>query len=796
MNSLTELNGYVNNFSLTYSDDRLANVIFDRPVPTNQSQSVDRGFTTPASVGYDIVEILNAPQSSPNYTIDVSNLAGATVTWASLPSGVTVSNPSAGVYIVNGFEDKLSWDAIKSPTIDFSDDYFGSWTYTSSISYYSVTDGAQTKSWTTAVTVNNILFWTTSTQFIYELSAVSTIIGEPLLGNLDAAYPTATWTVTITPSSTLSINTFTTTGTGGTFSVNASTKVVTITGTRAQVNSRLSGLRIDANGNAVDFILTYFASNNVNAVTDSELQTLISQGLAILGAVSQPLIYYNEDTAFLLTGAPLITDIPFDGTGNYVYTITPNTTAAVSTASFAGTGGTISINSSTKVITIQGTRSQVNGRLSQITITPGVDYQQNFNFQYAVSTPRADTANKIQAVLIGSVDTEIINMNLNRNYTANNPNLIFATNTPQISDNDATNPTYTVIFNCAQGEWTYATNSSPYTESSISNPLQLSGSKEYINSRFAEIKFYPNSGVSANTTFTYTQIKNGVTQVNQSVGLIGSTGTYSGARNILLTFSQNFTPSVSDFRYGKIDSIFMVGGGGGGSGSGPNFGGGGGGGGGVRYSTTDILFQANTSYPIVIGAGGLGGNSLYDSTLGIWGKGGTDGGTTSAFGLSISGGVGPKTPYTTFQGTFQVASAVGGASGPQIGLTNDDNGRAGGTSAANSSNGTNAGGGGGHYSVNTSTGKNATSTRGGNGENGADRPGWENSVWGAGGGGGGSPTRGSANANAAGRGANPTEPATVPTSFPNSGGGGGGGFGSFPGTDGRPGIVIIAIASR
>ena len=293
MNSLTELNGYVNSFNLTFTDDRLANVIFDRPVPTNQSQSVDRGFTTPASVGYDIIEIVNATQSLPSYSINVSNLAGATVTWASLPAGVTVSNPSTGIYIVNGFQDKITWDLIKSPTIDFSDDYVGSWTYTSSISYYSVVDGAQTKSWTTSVTVNNILFWTTSTQFIYELSTTSTIIGEPLLGNLDTAYPSATWTVTVTPSSILSINTFTTTGTGGTFSVNASTKVITITGTRAQVNSRLGGLVINANANAVDFILTYFASNNINGVTDSELQTLISQGLAILGAVSQPSIYYN-----------------------------------------------------------------------------------------------------------------------------------------------------------------------------------------------------------------------------------------------------------------------------------------------------------------------------------------------------------------------------------------------------------------------------------------------------------------------------------------------------------------------
>jgi len=634
MNSLTELNGFVNSFTLAYTDQRLPNVIFDRASPTNQTQSVDRGFTLSASLGIEITEILNPASSQPVYTIDVSNLNGATVTWASFPTGVTVTNTTAGVYVVEGFQDKTQWDAIKSPTIDFSDDYYGSWTYTSSISYTKFGSGAQTKTWTTSVIVNNILFFSNASQFIYELSAVSTITGVPQLGNLDAAYPGVTWTVTITPSATLSINTFTSTGTGGTFSVNGTTKVVTITGTRSQVNSRLSGLRIDANANAVDFVLSYFTSNSLNAVTDTKSQTLISQGLSILGAVTQPTIYYIEDSNFTITGAPVITDVGYDGSNLYIYTITPSDTAAIQSATIGGTGGTASFNASTKVISIQGTRSQVNGRLNAINIVTGVDYGVNFNLQYRCVTPRNDQADKIQVAAVGSNDTEVTNMNISRTYLSNQPNFIFSSNIPQISDLDATNPTYTVVFNSANGLFNIALNVSPYVEGSApTNPFSITGTKDFINQKFGAIQFYPTAGFSSNTTFTYTQFKNGVQQVSQEVALLGSAGTYP-YRVVDFISSQNWTPRPGDVLYGKIDSLLLVGGGGGGSV-------GGGGGGEVIYVTADYTLQ-NTSYSIQVGAGGAGSTT----------SSGNNGQNTVAFGYTARGGGGgqPVTNYSPFVG--------------------------------------------------------------------------------------------------------------------------------------------------
>lgn len=653
MNSLTELNGFVNGFSLPYTDIRLANVLFDRPNPVNQTQSVDRGFTITGSVGFDIIEILNAANSTPSYQIDLSGLASASLSYASVPAGVTVTETSPRVYVITGFTDKATWDLIKSPTIDFADDFVGAWTYTSTISYVSALDGGQTRSWTTAVTVNAVLLLTAPTQFVYALSAVSAITGAPLLGNLDAAYPGVTFTVVITPNTILSINTFTTTGTGGSFSVNASTKVVTISGTRAQVNSRINGLRIDANAVAVDFALTYAVSNSLNGVTDSRTQTLISAGLAILAAVTQVQIYYNEDTAFLLTGAPVINDVGFDGSGTYGYTITPSTPSAISTITVTGSGGTASFNNSTKVLTLTGSRSEINARLSLITVTPGVDFASNFTLSYACSTPRADTATKVQVVSIGSTDTEVVNMNVNRNFLANTSNSIFATTTPQISDNDATNPTYTVVFSCNNGIFSYSTSLSPVVDSGGSSPLSITGTKTFINDRFSSVKFYPTVNFSGNTTFTYTQFKNGVQQVSQSVALIGAANTFASVLIQILN-SQTYTPTPELLLYSQYEIVLVGGGGGGGA----SIGGGGGGG----AVTTAVGQQwINQTYNAVVGAGGLGGTFVPDAganTNALYS--GQNGTATTFAGLSAAGGLGATTNYSSFTGQ---TSPVGGTSG-------------------------------------------------------------------------------------------------------------------------------------
>jgi hypothetical protein len=654
MNSLTELNGYASALSFDFTDNRSANVTFDRATPTNQTAIIDEGFTLSTPIGIEITEIINSDVSAPTYTINVSSVAGTTVTWASLPSGVTASTPSTGVYRLSGLKTKAHWDAIKTATITPPSSYNGIFSYTSTIAYYSQADGNLTKAWTTTVTVNDVVFLTTPLEFTYPASATTTIANTTQIVNVDASYPGATWTVVATPSSTSSIDTFTTTGTGGTFSVNSTTKVITISGTRAQVNSRLAGLQIDSNSTSVDFSITFALSNNQNGTTDSNIQVMKSQGLIYLGAVTTPTIYFTEDAASVtMSGIPLITDSSYDGSGEYTFTVTPSNTSAIRSMATTGTEGSSSFNATTKVLTVLGTRSQINTRMLTMTLSTAVDWGTDFTLSYAVSTPREDTASKLQVLACGSNDIEITNMNVTRSYIGNRENTVFSSDIPNISDFDtAESNTYTISFSSSLGLFGFA------TETPVST-LTFTGTKAQCNAKFSAVRFWPTAGVSSNGTFTYIQQKNGVEQVNQNVTFTGTAGTYQDSRTISLTDSTQWTPTFADYQYGQF-AICIVGGGGGGG----YYRAGGGGGGEVKYYI-DQQFR-NQTYTATIGAPGLGGGSnrgftgIYNTGLQNGSSGGTTTFSTSGQSFSANGGSG-GTSFLGLDGGNQ--NPKGGAAG-------------------------------------------------------------------------------------------------------------------------------------
>lgn len=1057
MNSLTELNGYASALSFEFTDNRIPNVTFTTPTAVNQSQIVDEGFSFNSSVGIEILEILNASQSQPTYTINVFNLTGATVSWASLPTGVTVSNPSPRVYTLSGITSKAQWDAVKYATISMPANYNGIWSYTSTIAYYSQANGNQTKSWVTSVTVNDIVFLTTPLEFTYTASNTALVTNGTQLINLDASYPSATWTVVGTPNDKASISNWTTTGTGGTFSVNSTTKVFTIVGTRAQVNSRLAGLTLTTNAEDTDFSINYAVSNSLNSTTDNAIQTFKSYNLTKLTNTSPS--YFIEDASFNnVTGVPVITDTPYDGAGSYNLKITPSTTtgvvtissqplaktmsnagaASTSTAQFkfgtasmspngtatsyvstnvnlndfnfgandftidfwirvpvqtasggimnkisssaygshlgwsitlqngyveflggfnpptttsplvgvarlgitsrltadtwthiafsckdgmvstykngtreqqtalttiadstgnlqigkgyyfndglgnnggywretwtsvatgaaltpvrnenssidsitinnggngyvtpptitisapaggnnavltavrnaetnsitsvtvtnggggyataptltfsggggvnaaatanisngvitsvtvtsggtnytsvpsiavsatnsvqatataiitngvitgvtinnAGTGytsdptitlsggttvngvlngyldeirisniaryvnysfvpetaaytwnpntklllhfdgnftddvetqgqiGTQSFNSSTKVLTLSGTRAEINSTLNYLAVTTSVDWASDFSLSYLLTTPRDETATKAQAILCGSNDAEITNMNETRSYTSNRNNQIFVTTTPFISDFDTSEGnTYTIGFTSSLGQFAFGSSETPV------DSLTFAGSKAQCNAKFSSVRFYPTFGVSSNGTLTYTQIKNGVTQVSQSVALTGTYAPYNNTRTFLITTSQTYTPSFEDVRYGNWQ-IALVGGGGGGSGN--EWAAGGGGGGEVIQASNVSI--TNQTYSLTVGAAASNTTGFgYTARAGANGTALATGANTSGKtgGDSGNGNQGGTGVYLYNQGTPTGAGGGGGGS--------------------------------------------------------------------------------------------------------------------------------------
>ena len=132
--------------------------------------------------------------------------------------------------------------------------------------------------------------------------------------------------------------------------------------------------------------------------------------------------------------------------------------------------------------------------------------------------------------------------------------------------------------------------------------------------------------------------------------------TYTGSHQLIDEGNYNwrlklFTSGTLTFSHlgsgaSAVDA-FLVGGGGGGAGS-PygNYGGGGGGGG---YTRTEAKTVALTAYSIVIGAGGSAGDNSSN---------GGAGGTTSAFGVTASGGMGGPGGHNEF-----VRGANGGSGG-------------------------------------------------------------------------------------------------------------------------------------
>jgi hypothetical protein len=326
MNSLTELNGF-GNTTITYDDNRDPNVLFDKPLPVNQSINKNQAENHTVPIGINIVEIIRPADVGLLYTIDISATSGASLSWASLPSGVSVNTPSAGIYQVTGITTPAVWDIVKSPTYEADVSFVGVFSYTCSITY----NGSSTVSWTVDVIVNDIDFLSSNpADFYFNASQSGTVSGNPTV----IWTPTANWSVTVTPSQISYVNTLGSAGSGGTSSFNSTTKVLTISGTKTQVNSHLNSISYSLTSTALtDMTLLYFARNQTTLEGDSKVQNWLSTDIL---SATRATDSYTLNTATTITNGPLFTDTRYDGTGTYTMTVTPTVSAAVSTMSSTG----------------------------------------------------------------------------------------------------------------------------------------------------------------------------------------------------------------------------------------------------------------------------------------------------------------------------------------------------------------------------------------------------------------------------------------------------------------------------
>ena len=114
-----------------------------------------------------------------------------------------------------------------------------------------------------------------------------------------------TWTVTGTPNYTQPIDIVTSSGSGGTFSFNNTTKVITITGTTAQVNSHLDNLNVDFTLYYDDVEITWLAVDSVYSQNwPGGTQTLVANDTSLLLGQSGVDSYTDDSVASTINNGP------------------------------------------------------------------------------------------------------------------------------------------------------------------------------------------------------------------------------------------------------------------------------------------------------------------------------------------------------------------------------------------------------------------------------------------------------------------------------------------------------------
>jgi hypothetical protein len=323
MNSLEELNQF-SQTEIEFTDQRQADVIFNKPSPNNSTLTVLEGQSVNVPNGIDIIQIINYEYANVSLTVDVSDIPGATVSWPVIPSVCTVTNPSTGVYKISGIRSVSIWNQVKNPNLNLDNVFFGFGLVIAFIEYFREAELGITKSktWQIGTTVVEVEALSIPTAFVYSTSSETAFTGVPNI--IDEGNVVGTqWTLTMTPTSLRSVSALSTTGTGGTFNYNSTTDVVTITGTKEQINNRLNGLRYTADfRKEYSWTVTYSVVNSQTGESDTKTQSVTSNITNILSAIRANETFSTGVSTDISNG-PLITNNSYTGEGIYTMDVYP-----------------------------------------------------------------------------------------------------------------------------------------------------------------------------------------------------------------------------------------------------------------------------------------------------------------------------------------------------------------------------------------------------------------------------------------------------------------------------------------
>lgn len=531
MGSFTDLNAYAAE-TINFNDLRAPGPRFNLPIETAVFTNTATSGTFPitrqnptSEVLIEVTEIIRPDVADFSMAVDVSSVPGAVVSWPVVPSGCVVLNPATGIYVIEGIDTVAIWDQIKNPNIVLPSGFAGVFQYIVGFGWYGETGetttgyivgqyvpvaylpsefsltcsrnrirpNGTTQNSTFSLTgelkqsgltdpepfefkINTTLVLNNYFEGSYIASEyfanITPQVNDPEIGKI--------WTVTVTPSITTAITSMSSSGSGGTSVFNGTSKVLTITGDYVQVNSHLSSLTIQFSSVKTNLNLVYNATNDTDDVNDTKTQFAQCFDVKFLALPTVDSFLYNEDTNYIIQGHPEITGPD----GNYTLTITPSSAGAVETYVNL-VSWNASINNSTKVLTLTGTKSELNSLRGNIIIDSGGDFVSNFTLTFALTTSTGLVNSHAVNVNINEIHAEAENITNQREFAQQSLNSIFTTNTPQIIDLEEI-ANYTVTLTSSVG--IFSTPSS----GGGSGSFTLSGDKFTINNQLPLIRFTPN----------------------------------------------------------------------------------------------------------------------------------------------------------------------------------------------------------------------------------------------------------------------------------------------------------------
>jgi hypothetical protein len=300
MNSLNDLNIFSQQ-TLDYTDDTpFSLVLTANTEPGTVSVAEDAAHAVPAGTVISLARGLPAPII---YTLDLSNVAAnVTCSWTDtlFPPQIEFDTPSPGVFRLTGLNGAFSWDTYKSPLITVKDQT-ATYAYTANLSYPNPANSAARLNTIQPFTVtisNTHAELSSASTFNYVEDQVQTITGVPQI--TDTYSGPGDYRMTVTPNITapvFRISTANSTYVESNF--NTQTKVLTLTGSRSNVNGHLSSMVFTPTSDATQtFSLAYSLTNPISNLVTSVSQTCQAGTVHAEYSLGNVFVWEQNDTAF------------------------------------------------------------------------------------------------------------------------------------------------------------------------------------------------------------------------------------------------------------------------------------------------------------------------------------------------------------------------------------------------------------------------------------------------------------------------------------------------------------------